>query len=83
MIDLKLQLESLKVKFVLVLINGEIEEHTFPLEKDIKDLIRDLAYEYDWFGGRFLEICVTAKTNKGEYHFFIDILNSPYNLILG
>jgi hypothetical protein len=76
-------IKEIKIKFTLILINGKIVEETYTLEKSIEESIKDLAYEKNWFGGRFLEICVTVQTDKIKYHLYLDILNSKYNLILG
>lgn len=71
------------IKFVCLLKDGSINTWHDVFEESVEDIIRKVRHSKGWIGGKFLEIYLEFVHNGKYYKTYLNIQDSPFNLLLG
>ena len=71
------------LKLVCELANGDINTWHTTFDKTVEEIIHDVAYDKNWFGGKFLEAYLEFDNNGKYYKVYLDVKDYGFNQILG
>lgn len=71
------------IKLTCELANGEINTWHTVFNKTVQEIIKEVAYDKNWFGGKFLEIYLEFNNNNSYYKVYLDVKDYGFNQILG